>query len=107
MRTLQEEQRRARSAAFGVGTAFAGAGLILLPVSMHAALLSFVGGFSVTAWMFYRSVAVERRARHRPTRGVEGDRVQFTLDDIATALVELRREAAATEGLLRRVRSQR
>jgi len=101
-----EEQRRARAAAFGVGTAFVGAALVVLPVAAHVAAILLLMGLVVTGWMLYHGVVVERA----PATTIDlrsNDAITPALDDIALMLADLRREAAATEGLLQRVREHR
>ena len=102
-----EEQRRARAAAFGVGTAFVGAALVVLPVAAHVAAILLLMGLVVTGWMLYHGVVVERAPTNTIDLREPNDAITPALDDIALMLADLRREAAATEGLLQRVREHR
>lgn len=103
MRSM-EEQRRARTAALGVGTAFVGAALILLPVAVPIAVTLLLMGVVVTGWMLHHGVVVERAPAPTIDLQAANDAIGPALDDIAATLLDLRREAAATELVLRRVR---
>jgi hypothetical protein len=133
---LEFEQRRARAAALGVGMAFTGGALILLTAAgtTLVAVAVFATGMFVTARMLRRSFLMEAPTVAPSSYvdpEIEGDAREplaaapiapeprrsgpvledlpplTVLDDVAGALAELRREADATEALLRRLAARR
>ncbi|MEY2422867.1 MAG: hypothetical protein QOI95_2934 [Acidimicrobiaceae bacterium] len=102
-----EHRRRARSAAQGIGTTFAGAALVIasMTATIAAPLLVVAVGIAV-------SIAIFRR-RIRTIASQLGDPEELLLAAdgspfiaVAAALADLRREAAATDAVLRRVRQR-
>jgi hypothetical protein len=100
-----EQRRRARSAAQGVGTTFAGAALVIASLvnTIAVPLLVAAVGVVVAIAMFRRRVrAIERGLGSADGLLPAADGAPFAA--VAAALADLRQEAAATDALLRRLR---
>jgi hypothetical protein len=103
-----EQRRRARSAAQGVGTTFAGAALVIASLvnTIAVPLLIAAIGVVVAIWMFRRRVqTIEQRLGTADELLPAADGAPFTA--VASALADLRHEAAVTEALLLRLRTNR
>ena len=100
---IAERRRRARTAAQGVGTSFAGMALVVASLTSTKLLPVLVAliGVLVGVAVFRRRVrAIEH---HQVIDLRDGDDSPFTA--VAAALVDLREGAAATDALLRRLRT--
>ena len=93
------EPRRELAVAFGIGTSFIGAALVVLAVTSSAPLaaLVFVAGVAVT-------ITILRR--HRRQLSSSPPAPQF-VKAVEQAIIDLRTEAEATQSVLRRAAERR
>jgi hypothetical protein len=100
-----ELHRRARSAAQGIGTTFLGAGLIVASTSTTRVLPVVIAatGVGLAVASYRRRLGAIQRQLGEPSARFVAQSAPF--DAVASALADLRTEAAATDALLRRLRA--
>jgi hypothetical protein len=101
-----EQRRRARSAAQAIGTTFIGAGLIVASTSTTRVLPVVIAatGAGLAVASYRRRLGAIRGQLGDPSARFVAQSAPF--DAVASALADLRTEAAATDALLRRLRAR-